>query len=187
LQDGEIQQVGTGRIARVNVRVIACTHRDLAEDAKLGRFRADLYYRLAVVTLKVPPLRERSSDIAALVDAFRRKWSVRFDMPDVQLGADVVAALAGREWPGNVRELENAVAALLAMSDGHSIGVEALGTTVQPTAPASRVPLRARVDAYERSILADTLAETGGNQSEAARRLGITRSTLIEKLKRHGL
>ena len=184
LQEGEIQPVGASKIVKVDVRVIACTHRDLEAEARAGRFRADLYYRLAVVKLEVPPLRDRTSDIAALVDAFRRRWAARFDMPDVRLSPAVVAALAAREWPGNVRELENAVAALLATSDGGSIEVDALG------APAPREPpatLRARVEAFERSILADALHETGGNQSEAARRLNVTRSTLIEKLKRYGL
>ena len=187
LQDGEIQQVGAGKVARVDVRVIACTHRDLAEESRAGRFRSDLYYRLAVVTLKVPALRERLADVPALIDAFRRKWAVRFDMPDVRIAPAVITALTGRDWPGNVRELENAVAGLLAMSDGQDIGIHAFGQTAPPPASESRIPLRARVDAFERAILAETLGETGGNQSEAARRLGITRSTLIEKLKRHGI
>jgi DNA-binding NtrC family response regulator len=185
LQEGEIQPVGAGKITRVDIRVIACTHRDLEADAKAGRFRSDLYYRLAVVPLTVPALRERAEDIPLLVEAFRRRWAARFDMPDVRLTRAVVDALAAREWPGNVRELENAVGALLATSDGGEIGVEALGTGAPPRADTP--PLRARVEAYERSILADALRETGGNQSEAARRLGVTRSTLIEKLKRYGL
>ncbi len=184
LQEGEIQPVGAGRIAKVDVRVIACTHRDLEAEARAGRFRADLYYRLAVVPLHVPPLRDRASDIPALIEAFRRRWAVRFDMPDVRLSPALISALTGREWPGNVRELENAVAALLATSDGGDVGLESLGASAAPAPPAT---LRARVDAYERSILADALRDTGGNQSEAARRLGITRSTLIEKLKRYRL
>jgi DNA-binding NtrC family response regulator len=184
LQEGEIQPVGAGRVRKVDVRVIACTHRDLEADARAGRFRADLYYRLAVITLHVPPLRERASDIPALVEVFRRRYALRFDMPDVQLAPDLVSALAAREWAGNVRELENAVAALLATSDGGTLAAEALGAPRSTSEPA---PLRARIDAYERSILIDTLRETAGNQSEAARRLGVNRSTLLEKLKRYGL
>ena len=187
LQEGEIQPVGAGRIARVDVRVVACTHRDLEEEARAGRFRADLYYRLAVVKLTVPPLRERAADIPALIEAFRRRWAARFDMPEVRLAPALVAALAARDWPGNVRELDNAVAALLAVSDGGEVGVEALGAAPAGASPGERAPLRARVEAYERAILADALRDTGGNQSEAARRLGVTRSTLIEKLKRYGL
>ena len=133
--------------------------------------------------LVVPPLRERAADIPALVEAFRRRWAARFDMPGVRLAPTVVAALAARDWPGNVRELENAVGALLATSDGGDI--TALPGDAAP--PAATPPLRARVEAYERSILADALRDTAGNQSEAARRLGVTRSTLIEKLKRYGL
>ena len=187
LQEGEIQPVGAGRIARVDVRVVACTHRDLEEEARAGRFRADLYYRLAVVKLTVPPLRERAADIPALIEAFRRRWAARFDMPEVRLAPALVAALAARDWPGNARELDNAVAALLAVSDGGEVGVEALGAAPAGASPGERAPLRARVEAYERAILADALRDTGGNQSEAARRLGVTRSTLIEKLKRYGL
>jgi len=135
----------------------------------------------------VPPLRERAADIPALIEAFRRRWAARFDMPEVRLAPALVAALAARDWPGNVRELDNAVAALLAVSDGGEVGVEALGAAPAGASPGERAPLRARVEAYERAILADALRDTGGNQSEAARRLGVTRSTLIEKLKRYGL
>ena len=183
LQNGEIQPVGAAQIRKVDVRVIACTHRDLADASRAAKFRADLYYRLAVVTLTVPPLRERAEDIPALIAAMRRRWAIRFDMPDVRFTPELVSQLAARSWPGNVRELENAVAGLMAVSDGGEIGV-----TAQPAAPSKeQAPLRARVDAYERTILQEMLRETAGNQSEAARRLGVTRSTLIEKMKRHQL
>jgi two-component system response regulator AtoC len=184
LQDGEIQPVGAGAIRKVDVRVVACTHRDLAEDSRTGRFRADLYYRLAVVTLHVPPLRERAGDIPALVEAFRRRYAIRFELPDIRFTSELVASLAARDWPGNVRELENAVAGLVANSDGGLVDVDA---PAPAAATAELPPLRARVDAFERSLLAEMLRETGGNQSEAARRLGVTRSTLIDKLKRFGL
>ncbi len=190
LQEGEIQPVGASRVTRVDLRVIACTHRDLAEEARAGRFRSDLYYRLAVVQLQVPPLRERTADIPRLVEALRRRWAARFDMPDARFTPALVAALAARTWPGNVRELDNAIAALLATSDGGMLGPDALAASVTPPplpSAAARGPLRARVDAFEREVLAAALAETAGNQSEAARRLGVTRSTLIEKLKRHRL
>ena len=189
LQDGEIQPVGAGRIARIDVRVIACTHRDLEEEVRAGRFRADLYYRLAVVRLHVPALRDRPGDVPLLVEALRRRWAARFEMPEARLTPALVAALAARPWPGNVRELDNQIASLLATGDGGELDVTALdrpGAAPTP-GPAAAGPLRARVDAFERTVLADALRDAGGNQSETARRLGITRSTLIEKLKRHRL
>jgi len=197
LQEGEIQPVGAGRVERVDVRIVACTHRDLAADAKSGRFREDLYYRLAVVELSVPPLRQRRDDIAPLVDVFVRRYAARFGLEGVRLSAALLAELAAREWPGNARELENTVARLMALSDGGDLDVadlrraegSASGAMAPAPPPGSRedVGLRARVAAFERGILERALSEAGGNQSEAARRLGLTRMTLIDKLKRHGL
>ena len=189
LQEGEIQAVGAGRIEHVDVRVVSCTHRDLAVEARAGRFREDLYYRLAVVELMVPPLRQRREDIPLLVDAFRRRYAARFGLDDARFAPNLVGALAARDWPGNARELENAVARLLALSDGGLIDETALARA-EDTAPppaAATADLRGQVSAFERGILERTLAATGGNQSEAARRLGITRMTLIDKMKRYRL
>src|SRR3989441_6545352 len=116
LQEGEIQQVGTGRIERVNVRVVACTNRDLAAEARRGRFRMDLYYRLAVVELVVPPLRCHREDIPALAREFARRYGVRFGKPDVRLCPSLIEVLCEEEWPGNVRELENTVARAVAFA-----------------------------------------------------------------------
>src|ERR1700682_1652430 len=102
---GEIQQVGASRIERVDVRVIACTNRDLAAEAHRGRFRQDLYYRLAVVELIVPPLREHREDIPALAVECARRYGERFGNPDVRLSPALVEALCQGEWPGNVRQL----------------------------------------------------------------------------------
>lgn len=189
LQEGEIQPVGAGRVERVDVRVIAATHRDLRVEISAGRFREDLYYRLAVVELTVPPLRDRVEDIPLLVEAFRRRITTQ-NGEDVRFSDALVAALVARPWPGNVRELENAVQRLLALADAPIVDADALGCldpdTPRRSSPQSG-PLRERVAAYERGVLETTLQETGGNQSEAARRLGVTRVTLIEKMKRYGL
>jgi len=190
LQEGEIQPVGAARVERVNVLVVASTHRDLRAATAAGTFREDLYYRLAVVELTVPPLRERRDDIPPLVDHFRRRYAARFDLPDARFTAALVAALAARAWPGNVRELENAVARILALSEGGAIGPEALarldgGAAVTESGAPSG--LREEVAAFERQLLQRTLAACGGNQSEAARRLGVSRMTLLDKMKRHGL
>src|SRR5207248_10453077 len=99
-QEGEIQQVGAGRVLKVDVRVVACTNRDLAEEARAHRFREDLYYRLAVVELLVPPLHEHAEDIPALAAEFTRRYAERFGMQDVRLAPDLVVALRRAEWPG---------------------------------------------------------------------------------------
>jgi DNA-binding NtrC family response regulator len=190
LQQGEVQAVGASRVERVDVRVVACTHRDLAAEARAGRFREDLLYRLNVVELVVPPLRERKEDISLLIETFRARYAQRFGLVDARLSPELVEALRARDWPGNVRELENAVARLLALSEGGEFGVEALSrlsASPESTPPAGAGTLREQVAAFERSLIARMLEETGGNQSEAARRLGLTRVTLIDKLKRHGL
>ncbi|MCA9669685.1 MAG: sigma-54-dependent Fis family transcriptional regulator [Myxococcales bacterium] len=200
IQQGEIQPLGTGRVEHVDVRVVSCTNRDLAADAKAGRFRDDLYYRLAVVELVVPPLRERREDIAALVEVFRQRSCDRFDI-DVRFEPALVAALAARPWPGNVRELENTVARLVALAERELLGVADLerdaGADSAATAGGAdgdddagddaTLPFRTRVARFERRVIDETLAQCAGNQSEAARRLGISRVTLIDKMKRYGL
>jgi two-component system response regulator AtoC len=194
LQEGEIQPLGASRVERVDARIVACTHRDLAVEAKSGRFREDLYYRLAVVELEVPPLRERREDIPPLADSFARRSAGRFGLEGVRLTPELLDLLRSRDWPGNVRELENTVTRLVALSDGGPIGVEALmrgpsGEAAEKS-PAGSVhgpSLREQLAAFERDLLERTLADCGGNQSEAARRLRVSRVTLIDKLKRHGL
>ncbi len=207
LQEGEIQPVGSGRIEKVNVRVVASTNRDLAAEAKIGVFREDLYYRLAVVELIVPPLRDRKDDIPALSAEFARRYGERFGLGKVSLEPALVDALAKEDWPGNVRQLENTIARLAALSSGGVIGLAdyeaASGTspaTSQDSLPASDTDdsspapdarngpsLKEQVEAFERGLVGRALESTGGNQSEAARRLGVSRVTLIDKMKKYNL
>ncbi len=200
LQDGEIQPVGSGRVEKVDVRIVACTNRDLAAEARQGRFRQDLYYRLAVVELVVPPLQERREDIPALAHEFALRYAERFGVEGARLAPALVQRLAAAEWPGNVRQLENAVARMVALSGGGEIGPEALlGAAAPDAAPpevddpaatpaeAADQSLREQLDALERSVIARTMTAVGGNQSEAARRLGISRNTLTERLRRYEL
>jgi two-component system response regulator AtoC len=203
LQDGEIQPVGAGRVERVDVRVVACTNRDLAAEAKAGRFREDLYYRLAVVELVVPPLRDRREDIPALAEEFVRRYSERFGLDGVRFAPELVARLREADWPGNVRQLENTVARLLAFSSGGEVGLDQLSAASVEVSPAQaaeagrssppagsaggELTLREQLDALERGVIARAMAASGGNQSEAARRLGLSRGTLIERLKRYGI
>ena len=196
LQGGELQPLGAGQVEHVDVRVIASTNRDLSEEVKAGRFREDLYYRLAVVELVVPPLREHREDIPALVRELARRYAERFGMEDVRLAPELVERLARAEWPGNVRQLENCVARMLALSSGGELGASALTCLGPPPATASGVEglppgdtltLREQVDALERNLVMRTLSATSGNQSEAARRLGISRSALIDRINKYGL
>ncbi|OLC73261.1 MAG: sigma-54-dependent Fis family transcriptional regulator [Deltaproteobacteria bacterium 13_1_40CM_4_68_19] len=194
LQEGEIQPVGAGKVERVDVRVIACTNRDLADEARTGRFRQDLYYRLAVVDLVVPPLREHREDIPALAAEFARRYAERFGIQDVRLLPELLDSLQRLDWPGNVRQLENAVARIVALSTGGDIGLEAFAlASTAPAAdadaeapPEGTLSLREQLDAVERSLIRRTMTAVGGNQSEAARRLGLSRGSLIERLKKYG-
>jgi len=217
LQEGEIQPVGSGRIDKVNVRVVASTNRDLAADAKAGTFREDLYYRLAVVELVVPPLRDRKDDVPALAEEFARRYGERFGLEAITLEPALIEALVHTDWPGNVRQLENTIARLAALSTGGTITLagyhaadpnasyDATSTSSasasssssssvstsdsdEPPPDARNGPsLKEQVEAFERGLVARALEATGGNQSEAARRLGVSRVTLIDKMKKYGL
>ena len=196
LQEGEIQPVGAGRVEKVDVRIVACTNRDLATEAKERRFREDLYYRLAVVELVVPPLSEHREDVPSLAAEFARRYADRFGMENVRLSPALVEALRRADWPGNVRQLENTVARLVALQGGSGeIDAESFtaaaasnsaGQPAEPTIDAG-LSLREQVEAFERSIIARTLGAVSGNQSEAARRLALSRSSFVDRLKKYGL
>jgi two-component system response regulator AtoC len=189
LQFGEIQPVGASSVERVDVRVVACTHRDLLSEAKAGRFREDLYYRLAVVELTLPALAERRDDIPLLAELFARAAAERFGLEGVSLSPELLAELAQRHYPGNVRELENLVTRLVALSEGGTLPASALALSphTASSAAASGGSFRAQVEALERSLLQEALSASHGNQSEAARRLGLSRVTFLDKLKRYGI
>jgi two-component system response regulator AtoC len=193
LQGGEIQPVGAARVERVDVRVVACTNRDLTADVRAGRFREDLYYRLAVVELLVPPLRDHREDIPGLAEEFVRRYGKRFGNEEVRLSRALVEALCHACWPGNVRQLENAVARMVALGSASEIGLEAfadappaLTATERCMEPVSERTLPEQIEALERSVIARTMDAVAGNRSEAARRLGLSRGTLIERLRKYG-
>jgi DNA-binding NtrC family response regulator len=178
--------VGEERSRKVDVRVLAATHRDLTEEVRAGRFREDLYYRLDVVHLRVPPLRERPEDVPLLARHFLARFAERFGVPALRAEDALVHRLAGLPWPGNVRELEHAIERLVALSPP-----EGLDLSLLPGAgaddPRGPLPLKERVQAYERGLVVEALREAHGNRSEAARRLGVSRVTLHDKLRRYGL
>jgi len=195
LQDGEIKPVGGTESTRVDVRVVAATNRDLGEAIAGGRFREDLFYRLAVITIEVPPLRARRGDIAALARHFADAAAVRARRGRVELSAGAIAWLESQPWPGNVRELENAVerAVVLAAQDGVILEEAdfrprgaASGSPAQTGAwlPSDHVPT---LDELERAHILRVLEQCEGQKTKAAALLGINRTTLWKKLRQYGI
>ncbi len=188
LQEGEVRPVGEEKARRVDVRVLAATHRDLKEMVSRGAFREDLYYRLAVVHLRVPPLRERPEDVPVLARHFLARAAERFGVARLRVPEALVPRLLAYPWPGNVRELENAVETLVALSEGGELDlshVPAAGTA--PRAEPAAMALKPRVEAYERGLVVEALRAARGSRTEAARALGISRVTLHDKLRKYGL
>lgn len=182
LQDGEIRRVGDTRVSRVDVRVVCATHRDLADFVSRGLFREDLYYRLKVLTLRVPPLRERAEDVLPLA----RMLLAEEGQPALLFTAGAQAVLERHSWPGNVRELANAVKHGVALARGATIDVEDLPEelTTRPARGVRASPPDLRTLAeIEREHVLHVLEACGGAQVEAARVLGIGRNTLWRKLR----
>ncbi len=187
LQDGEARPVGEERARKVDVRVLAATHRDLGELVRAGRFREDLYYRLNVVHLHVPPLRDRPEDVAILARHFLGRFAERFGFAAVRAPDALFDRLAAYPWPGNVRELENAIEALVALSPPEGLDMSLLPGGALGVTDAPALPLKERVQAYERGLVVEALRAAHGNRTEAARRLGVSRVTLHDKLNRYGI
>ncbi|MBX7194432.1 MAG: sigma-54 dependent transcriptional regulator [Sandaracinaceae bacterium] len=195
IQEGEIRPVGEDRAIPVDVRLLAATHRDLEALVREGKFREDLYYRLKVVTLRVPPLRERPEDVEALFSHFLERYRERFAVGPLAVPDEIHRRISAYHWPG---KLENAVESLVALAVDDTLDPSLLPDAprvasgrepaADPSSPSSEGrTLRERVDAFERGLLAEALRETNGNRTEAAKKLGIGRATLHEKLHKHGL
>jgi len=193
LQEGELHKLGSSTPIKVDVRVIAATHRNLAAMVEDGTFREDLYYRLAVVPLRVPPLRERREDIPELVDALFQRSRERHGLNEVRLAAGVYQRLVSHRWPGNVRQLENLLERLLVLSSSDLITVDDLPEELSPNAPSTAIiwpdlPEEGiSLESVERELISRALEKCGGNQSQAARYLDISRRTLIYRMEKHGL
>ena len=186
LQEGEVRPVGEERAHQVDVRVLAATHRDLKERVARGAFREDLYWRLDVVHLEVPPLRARPEDIPVLARHFLARFADRFGVAPLHVPDGLVPRLLAHGWPGNVRELENALENLVALSEGGELDLSLLPSP-GPSEPEPTMLLKPRMEAYERGLVVDALRAAGGRRTEAARLLGISRVTLHEKLHKYGL
>ena len=197
IEIGEIHRVGGGRNIRVNVRIIAATNQDLARAVAEGRFREDLYFRLNVVPIALPPLRERRGDIVPLVQHFAERHLRVTGHPRVTWSPDALQALRAYSWPGNVRELANIVERMAILHPGATITAaeisEVLQTetrqTAQPTAtpPPTVGALTDALDRYEREIILNALESASGNIAEAARRLNTDRPNLYRRMKRLGI
>ena len=186
LQEREFERVGGTKTIKVDVRVIAATNKDLPALVQQGKFREDLYYRLHVFPIYVPPLRKRKADVVLLADFFLQKYAQENGKDVRRLSSAVIDMLMSYHWPGNVRELENCIERAVLVAEGNVIHPYHLPPTLQ-TAEASGAPtsgnLKALVGAYERDLIRDALKSTRGNMASAARALGTTPRILGYKIK----
>jgi DNA-binding NtrC family response regulator len=194
LQDGAVDKVGDVRPARVDIRVVAATNRNLDKMVADGDFREDLYYRLAVVAIRMPPLRERTDDIPLLVEHFLTKYSARENRPPAVVSPDVYSLFNLYSWPGNIRELENVVQRALVLDRDHVIGLDDLPDRVRGREPPPLARLRMQLpdnglslEDVERELLMAALVKHGWNQTKAATYLNISRSALIYRMQKFAL
>ncbi|EES4848671.1 sigma-54-dependent response regulator transcription factor ZraR [Escherichia coli] len=185
IQEREVQRVGSNQTISVDVRLIAATHRDLAAEVNAGRFRQDLYYRLNVVAIEVPSLRQRREDIPLLAGHFLQRFAERNRKAVKGFTPQAMDLLIHYDWPGNIRELENAVERAVVLLTGEYISERELPLAIASTP----IPLAQSLDIQplvevEKEVILAALEKTGGNKTEAARQLGITRKTLLAKLSR---
>lgn len=200
LQEGEFRPLGSNRVVSTDVRVIAATNRDLEEDVRTGRFREDLYYRLATISLHVPALRERPDDLPELARRLLDNASRAMDKPVEGFTPAALAGMLAYHWPGNVRELQNEILRMVALADTPLLGVELLSPRVHqgaalpplaldvtPAAAGGSGSLKERMEQLEMEVLAAAMRRHRGNKSRAARELGLSRVGLRAKLARYGL
>jgi two-component system nitrogen regulation response regulator NtrX len=200
----EIERVGGGKPITIDVRILAATNKDLARAVADGSFREDLFFRLNVIPIQLPPLRDRPGDLPALVRHFSARHRTRTGRPLVQWHDDALGALSSYRWPGNVRELANVVERLAILHAGSVVGraevlqvlptvatdpfrVSAIDTAGHASETPSTMPLSDALDAYERRLISAALAQSDGNVAEAARRLQTDRPNLYRRMRRLGL
>jgi two-component system response regulator AtoC len=181
LQDREIRRVGENRARRIDVRVVSATSRDLGCEVEAGRFREDLYYRLHVAVIRLPPLRERGRDALLLARHFLAQCAKEYGRLELELAPDACAAVLAHPWPGNVRELQSAIAQAAALADGRRIAAALLPAVVKRATRAGEFGrgYRARVNAHRRDLIREALDRAGGNRSRAARDLRLSRQALL--------
>jgi len=189
LQEREFERVGSSRPIKVDVRLLAATHRNLEALVREGRFREDLYYRINVVTIVLPPLRERREDLPPLIEHFLRAFAGKNGKTVRGLTREAREALLRYDYPGNIRELENLMERAVVLTRDDVIGVEDLPLTLETPAPGAGegAGLIAAVEGLERRMIRDALAKADGTQTRAAELLGISERVLRYKLKKYGL
>ena len=194
LQDREVRPVGADRAFKVDIRVIAASNKDLASEVEAGRFREDLFYRLQVIPIVMPPLRERRSDIPLLVRHFLEKHNRKRVGRPVRISEQAMVHLWEHDWPGNVRELENLLERLVILSEDGVIDVPHLPPNIRSLISEKKIPrptlgeegldLNTAVEEFENRLIEEALRRTKGNKQAAARLLGLKRTTLVAKLRR---
>jgi len=185
LDSGEFRRVGGNKTLRVDVRMIAATNKDLPEMIKAGNFREDLFYRLNVITVTIPPLRERKDDIPELASYFLNKYSKKLSKVVTEFTAEALELLAGYHWPGNARELENVIERAVILCESDRIVAEDL--SIPSAATVAELGTNPSLEEMEKNYILRVLKEANGNQSKASQLLGIDRKTLYLKLKKYGI
>ena len=192
LQEGELNRLGGSETIRVDVRLLAATHKDLRQMIKEETFRQDLFFRLSVVPVSLPPLRQRWGDIPALADLFLERYAAKNRKDLKGFHPEVMRVFMHFPWPGNIRELENTVERAVILCQGEQISLQELPSqmlpdTVRPQQQDSRISAAPTLRDMEREMIRATLAEQKGNKSKSAKLLGIARQTLLNKIKEYGL
>lgn len=198
LEEGEFEPVGANRTVRVDVRILAATHRNLEEQVEKGLFREDLFYRLYVIPLHLPPLRERSEDIALLVHHFLREFNEKTASRVDGVSADALRCLSAHAWPGNVRELRNLMERLVVLKDAGMIETEDLPLKIRGMDKAAfqhpaiavtdeGISLNTAVTEFEKALILQSLEKANWVKNKAAKLLNLNRTTLVEKIKRYRL
>ncbi|MDR1945958.1 MAG: sigma-54 dependent transcriptional regulator [Desulfovibrio sp.] len=192
IQEREFRRVGGDRKIRVDVRIVAATNKDLQEEVKAGRFRRDLFFRLNVVTLTIPPLRDRTEDVPLLAASFLQRFAARNNKTVKGFTSEAMHRMMKYSWPGNIRELENAVERSVVLLVGEyvterELPPSAAGESADGTANGHRALAGLSLEAAEKIVILETMKNCGGNKTEAAKRLGVTRKTLLAKMTRYGM
>jgi two-component system NtrC family response regulator len=187
LQEQRVERVGGRQEIDVDTRVIAATNADLKRGMLEGRFREDLFYRLAVVTIHLPALREREGDVRMLAQEFLRRFATENKKEGLVFEAEALKAIVRHQWPGNVRELENRVKRAVIMAEGKRLGVEDLELSRGPAIPAHASTLKEAREAVEREMIQQSLRKHGGKIAPAAAELGVSRPTLYELMEKLGI
>ena len=192
LQDKAFERVGGVKTIKVDVRIIAATNKDLQSAMKAGTFRSDLFYRLHVVPIHIPPLRERKDDLITLTDYFLKKFTAKYRKQITSITPEVIASFIQYDWPGNIRELENVLERIILMSENDTLSLDQVPAEIRVTEPMNKTStLKEKVDSLshttEKQLIIDALNKTNQNRTKAAELLGISRRTLQNKIKEYGL